>query len=273
MGTNKAWVRWVAIGLVLALMLLVVISALSSGGASTGASAPDSTPASSPSPTAEPDTTPPVIQITSPEGSISSIAPVTIEGTIDEDAEVTVDGSPARIKQGVFRMKLNQPPLSPILVVATDEAGNETSETRTPRPRLREGQGRPHERLLMDLRQVAGSRDEDDRARSDQHHRVGSQGRIGPDRIPLQSEAGQEDRRGSGGLRPRRCRIEAQPQGDQSHRTARCVPRSGPSAVGMVARRARHGDPDSTATAVRGLWRIHELRERRRRRLQRRYRT
>lgn len=72
------------------------------------------------------DRTRPQIEIDTPKTAFVRDAPATVSGTVDEPATVTVDGEPAEVDaDGRFSMVFPEPPLTPVLVRATDRAGNE----------------------------------------------------------------------------------------------------------------------------------------------------
>lgn len=72
------------------------------------------------------DTTRPKIDIETPRTAFVRDAPATVSGTVDEPATVTVDGEPVAVDaDGRFSMEFPEPPLTPVLVRATDRAGNE----------------------------------------------------------------------------------------------------------------------------------------------------
>lgn len=72
------------------------------------------------------DRTRPRIRLDSPKTAFVRDAPATVSGTVDEAATVTVDGEPVAVDaQGRFSYQFPEPPLTPVLVRATDRAGNQ----------------------------------------------------------------------------------------------------------------------------------------------------
>jgi hypothetical protein len=74
------------------------------------------------------DATPPELQITEPSDVVFSNEPALLAGEVEAGATVTVDGEDVEVSGGEFSQEFDEPPSGPVTVVATDPAGNETTE-------------------------------------------------------------------------------------------------------------------------------------------------
>ena len=71
------------------------------------------------------DTTPPPLRIVRPSGPVPPVGPVEVAVAVDEpDAEVTIAGHQVTAADGVFQLEFPNPPEAPVMVLASDAAGN-----------------------------------------------------------------------------------------------------------------------------------------------------
>jgi hypothetical protein len=73
------------------------------------------------------DSVAPVLQIPPVVAAVAIDQPVTIDGAVDEGATVKVDGATINWTGTTFHLRLPSPPAAPIVVTATDRAGNVTT--------------------------------------------------------------------------------------------------------------------------------------------------
>lgn len=72
------------------------------------------------------DDTPPDLQPPVPSGPVEICAPVELVGSVEEGASLTLGGEPLRSDGGRFRLAFDRPPMTPLELVATDRAGNQS---------------------------------------------------------------------------------------------------------------------------------------------------
>jgi hypothetical protein len=75
------------------------------------------------------DTTPPDIEVTSPEGAVIAGEPLTVAGTTEPGAQIQFAGQDATADEsGAFELNLDQTPEGALALTATDVAGNATTD-------------------------------------------------------------------------------------------------------------------------------------------------
>jgi hypothetical protein len=73
------------------------------------------------------DTEPPAVTLSEPDGPARPGAPVKVAGTIEEGATLSINGEQISVDNGRFVTELPEPPNDPLLLVATDAAGNRST--------------------------------------------------------------------------------------------------------------------------------------------------
>ncbi len=72
------------------------------------------------------DDTPPLLELPGPAAPVGVCQAVTLSGKVERGAELVVNGAPME-HEGTFRLRYPRPPAAPVIVEATDVAGNRSS--------------------------------------------------------------------------------------------------------------------------------------------------
>jgi hypothetical protein len=77
------------------------------------------------------DSQPPALHVPGTVAAVGFDDPVTVDGTLDEPATITADGADVAVTATTFHLRFARPPAAPVVVTATDAAGNSSSASVT----------------------------------------------------------------------------------------------------------------------------------------------